>query len=343
MKRVFRQLWLLYNIDPVIAQDCPRPTRLRLAGIGIILGIVFCISFFSCGYLAWLITENLIASLFIGWILGWNFINLYRLILSTITTNPEKSRTGIGMVFSSALRVFFLVALVIMIIKPLELLYLYPYINPYLEAFKKEKAGQLGEKELQFIDEAIQQNNDNITGYKKQIRKEEKLIAGFSDPATVSLYQSSIDQLNVRIKSAEELNSKYQLMKEEYLTSYRQVSDDSNYIARRFQILLTRFPESWLITLLLGFMMTFPILVKLFTRKTSPYYREEEAQHKVLVLNSYQVFKENYTRQLEAATGLAITYFEPFIDAPFNTQPIPKEIECENQAEFWNWSKIYQE
>lgn len=341
-----RQFWLFYNINPAILEECPRVEKIRFAFLGVITFLICIFAIFSGGYLGYLVTGEIGFSIIIGVILGWNFINLYRLILITIDLHPKgKPNTQIGTSISYLLRGICLFLLIVIVIKPCELLYFNSTIQKELDKVVIAKERQMNEDWLQFIDDRISAYTTRINKLEEEKKEEAKILesdTGFLTGHLIELANEKIKGLDEQINSLKEIVLWFEMTKSEYLSEFEEVVRSSSYLVERFKILLFKFPESWFITLTLGGIFLFPILMKMYAVKNFIYFQKEALAAQNLILEEYSSFKEAYREELFRITGRDIQYFETYADPPFNTELIEGRQNFGDHQDFLNWaSKFY--
>lgn len=341
-----RQFWLFYNVNPAILEGCPRVEKIRLAFFGLLTLLICIFAILSGVYLGYLVTEKVEFSALIGAILGWNFVNIYRLILITFDLHSKgKPNTKIGTFISCLLRGICLLLLIIIIIKPCELLYFNSAIQKELDKVVFEKERQVNEDWLQFIDDRISLYKGRINELQEEKLAEEKIIelnTGFSTDHLIELANEKIKGLNEQIDYLEEVVLWFESTKKDYLSEFEGAVKSSSYLVERFKILVFRFPESWFITLILGGIFLFPILMKMYAVKKFVYFQKEALAAQTLILEEYSSFKEAYREKLFSITGRDIQYFETYADPPFNTELIEGRQNFGDHQDFQNWaSKFY--
>lgn len=338
---LIRQFWLLYNVDPSILKGCPKAEKIRLAFLGVITFFIAIFAIFSGGYLSYLLTEKTGLSILIGIVLGWNFLNLYRLILITFDSPSKgKSNTQIGISISYLLRVICLFLAILIIIKPCELLYFNSGIEKELKMVIASKERQMNEDWLGFIDEKIAKYQASINELGEEILIEEELLASKTDLATKHLKElanQKIKKLNTQIESLEEIIVWFELTKEDYISAFKEVASDSSYLVERFKILFFKFPESWFITLVLGGIFLFPMLTKIYAVKHFDYFKAESLADQNLILKEYTSFKAQYQKELSHSTRRDIRYYETYADPPFNTVLKEDPQVFGNDEDFKEW------
>lgn len=338
---LIRQFWLFYNIDPSLLKESPNGEKIRLAIYGFISMTVIAFAFFSIGYLAYLVTLSWTAAVMIGGVLGWNFSNLFRLILNTISIRQSGiSGTFIGSAISTFLRATFLVLLIIIIIKPFEILLYEDQIEVIIQENEAISEQKLNEEWLDFIDAKINYYQYQMEVLAQEKSSQEELLdpnLPHASDSLIAITQSSIQRLNNQIESSKRLQTWFFQKKQEYIESFKETSSYSNNLVERFRILHKYFPETWIFTLLLSVVFLFPILIKAFTKDSSAYYKKEVEFERDLITKEYDAFRTQYQKQMLEATGQSITFFETCLDPPFNNKPIIIRDYSEGETEFKTW------
>ncbi|NRB53339.1 MAG: DUF4407 domain-containing protein [Saprospiraceae bacterium] len=339
--RCARPLWLLYNIDPSILQSCSLAEKSRLAMLGLLTLAITGFAIISGGYLCFLLTENYGLSAVLGILLGWNFLNLYRLLLITFDLPASnKSNTAVGTSFSYLLRGISLVLFFLIIIKPCELLYFHTAIDKELETVVAAKQRQMNGEWLQFLDDRISRYGNETQELEAEKQREIQFLDShdntFSDNE-IGMIRHKIASLDSLISATEEIIAWSTATKEEYQAEFQELSQSSTHVIDRFKILFSKFPESWMITLVLGAIFLFPILIKIRAVQELEYYKREKEKAKNLIISEYHVFKESYQLTFTQFGGDEIQYYERYTDPPFNTKPKDGPNNLRDHKEFQNW------
>jgi len=337
---LIRQFWLFYNIDPSLLEGCSTGEKVRFAIYGLLSLLVVIFAFFSVGYLGFLVTQSWIGAVAIGGVLGWNFSNLYRLVLTTISAKSSgPSLTSTGSSISIFLRGLFLVLLVIIIIKPFEILIYESQIAEILDQNTEQQKRELNEEWLGFIDDKIVYYEGRIRTLQQAKRQEQQLLRNSSSLSTElkETTQKSIDRIDSQLSTLRELQSWFQQTRSEYTKDFQETSSHSNNLIERFRVLNQYYPESWLMTFILGIVFLFPILVKAVTKNRSQYYNLEAESAERLIVQEYASFKEAYQRLMAESTGKPIAYYEPYEDPPFNSKPTIVEDSSKGEEAFKDW------
>ena len=134
----------------------------------------------------------------------------------------------------------------------------------------------------------------------------------------------------------------FESTKKEYLSEFEGAVKSSSYLIERFKILFFKIPESWFITLTLGIIFLFPILMKMYAVKKFIYFQKEALAAQTLILEEYSSFKGAYQEKLFSITGRNIQYYETYADPPFNTELTEDRQNFGDHQDFQNWaSKFY--
>ena len=236
---LIRQFWLFYNIDPSLLEGCSTGEKVRFAIYGLLSLLVVIFAFFSVGYLGFLVTQSWIGAVAIGGVLGWNFSNLYRLVLTTISTKSSgPSLTSTGSSISIFLRGLFLVLLVIIIIKPFEILIYESQIAEILdqntEQQKREtkrRVARLHRRLRSFTTKVV------FVHYNKRNDKSNSCSANSSSLSTElkETTQKSIDRIDSQLSTLRELQSWFQQTRGEYTKDFQETSSHSNNLIGTIQ------------------------------------------------------------------------------------------------------------
>lgn len=92
----------------------------------------------------------------------------------------------------------------------------------------------------------------------------------------------------------------------------------SNFYIRKIQIINTKIPSSWLLTILVIGIFVSPILLKYRIRNSSNFYDIKEKIERKKVKQDYENFKNNYSEIFSQKYSLKVAFYESCIDPPFN-------------------------
>jgi hypothetical protein len=95
---------------------------------------------------------------------------------------------------------------------------------------------------------------------------------------------------------------------------------ENDFYTRRIQLINTRYQVSWLVTLIVVLFFIMPIALKYWVRNNSNFYEVKKAREENLVKTRYEQFKENYSVVFTDRFGIAVEWYEPCVDPPFNTR-----------------------
>lgn len=336
-----RPFWQLYNIDPSILRACSLAEKRHFAMLGLLILAITGFAAISGGYLSYLLTENYWLSCILGVFLSWNFLNLYRLLLITFDLSvSNNSSTVVGTSFSYLLRGISLVLFLLIIIKPCELLYFQTGIEKELETVVAAKQRQMNEEWLQFLDDRIMRHRTEIQDFENE--KEQEILFLNSHDLIVSdsmqgIVEQKIISLDTLIAATEEIIAWFASTKREYQAEFQQLSQSSTHVIDRFKILFRKFPESWIITIVLGSIFLFPILMKLKAVQEFEYYQKEQKRAQDLTLSEYYSFKESYHLTFTQIGINTVEYYERYTDPPFNTKPIKGPDKLRDRKDFQDW------
>lgn len=340
-----RYLWLLYNINPRIVASCSKKDQYRYAAYGSIVLLVFLISLLSGCYLAYLITQDWYVAIILGGFLAWNFLNLYRLIMLTINPRNQKvESTGVGNYATLLVRSVFMLFLVLVVIKPLELKLLEKQIEPLLATYKERNKRQFNEEWLGFIDDEIDTYRQKNVGLAQEIRSDRSLLDMIDSTDSSQEWLEESTTLQIETKKERMANNEKHIaylnsVKTTYIEDFEEEASQSTYLVERLRILMLHLPWSWAITVLAGCVLLFPILVKRFFVKSSTYFVREQQEERELIQEHYKWFKKRYTEVWKENMDRTIVFFEAYEDPPFNRKLKPVDRGVIDDDAFSQWKK----
>lgn len=100
----------------------------------------------------------------------------------------------------------------------------------------------------------------------------------------------------------------------EILASFKQTVRTANFAHLRVQILIGKFPISWVFTFFMTLLILVPYLNKLVRLNSSEYELDIYERDRDLINSEYRKFKEQYSKIFNGCE-----FYEAFEDAPFNT------------------------
>ena len=281
--------WTLSGDDKNIIAKCNKSTRNRFTGIGLLVGMIFCLCFMSC-FLAFTgLLQNLWIGIAIGLFFAWMITNIYLFLLYTLSKTgfpyiPNKTARFI----SVSIRLIFIGFISIIVSKPIENLIFSEKLHQDIQVFKEEKINRYNQLTDKYL-------NKEINEYKKS-------LTGKNDEFYLKLIE-------------DRKQKKLQLT-----SSMEQLVRKSNYYIQGIIILNKKYPISWLVTVLILALFITPTYLKIFIHKDSIFYRTKHNVESRLVKYEYDLFKEKYKQILSHKYGLDLHYDEHYLDAPFNTK-----------------------
>lgn len=155
--------------DYMILQRCERPFRARFAWVGSFVLLIFIGCFLSCTYAIYSLFErNWLLSIPIGLFFGWMVVNIYLLLLYTLTpsnliTGAKEEKMG---VLSFTLRILFIMLLAVILAKPISVWFFDGYLQKDVTQYKKEL---LSKHLVQADSLIIEQEKSLVTRYTQDI------------------------------------------------------------------------------------------------------------------------------------------------------------------------------
>jgi predicted PurR-regulated permease PerM len=296
MIKLRKFFWTLSGDDSNVIAKCNKITRRRFSGIGVLVGIIFCLCFISC-FLAFTgLLQNLWIGIIIGLFFAWMITNIYLFLLYTLSKTgfpyiPNRSARFI----SVSIRLIFIAFISIIVSKPIESLTFSKPLAQDIQVFKQEKIKRYTQLTNSYLD--------------KEISEYKKLLTGSNDEFYLRLIEDREKNKLSLTSSMERLVSK------------------SNYYIQRIIILNKKYPISWAITAFVLVLFIIPTYLKIFIHKDSIFYKTKHYVESHLVKYEYELFKEKYNEIFTCRYGLDLHYDEHYTDAPFNTTRKEKKRE----------------
>ena len=294
--------WTLSGDDVNVIAKCNNKTKRRFTSIGILVAVIFTLSFTSCYFAFTKLLQNFWGGILIGLFFAWMITNIYLFLLYTL------SKTGFPYVpnkfarfISVGIRLIFIAFIAIIVSKPIESIIFSKQIEYEILSFKKEKIERYTKTTSKYID--------------KEILEYEKLLVGKND----KFYLNLIKNRNER--------------KSSLIASMNKLVNKSNYYIQGIIILNNKYPICWLITILIISMFIIPTYLKIFIHKDSIFYKTKHYVESHLVKYEYELFKEKYNEIIRHNYGIDVHFTEHYSDAPFNTKRIVNKREIHKEED----------
>jgi hypothetical protein len=294
--------WTLSGDDVTVIAKCNNKTKRRFTSIGILVAIIFTLSFTSCYFAFTKLLQNFWGGILIGLFFAWMITNIYLFLLYTL------SKTGFPYVpnkfarfISVGIRLIFISFIAIIVSKPIESIIFSKQIEYEILSFKKEKIKRYTNTTSNYID--------------KEILEYEKFLVGNND----EFYLELIKNRNER--------------KTSLITSMNKLVNKSNYYIQGIIILNNKYPICWLITILVISMFIIPTYLKIFIHKDSIFYKTKHYVESHLVKYEYELFKEKYNEIIRHNYSIDVQFTEHYSDAPFNTKKIVNKREIHKEED----------
>jgi hypothetical protein len=94
----------------------------------------------------------------------------------------------------------------------------------------------------------------------------------------------------------------------------------NNFYTRRIQLINSRDPLSWVVTLIVVLFFVVPIGLKYRVRNKSDFYQQKKIYEEGVVLANYEEFKARYIDVFASRFGIDTKWYESCADPPFNTR-----------------------
>lgn len=283
--------WTLSGDDVNVITQCNNKTKRRFTFIGILVAIIFTLSFTSCYFAFTKLLQNFWGGILIGLFFAWMITNIYLFLLYTL------SKTGFPYVpnkfarfISVGIRLVFIAFIAIIVSKPIESIIFSKQIEYEILSYKKEKIERYTNATNNYID--------------KEILEYEALLGGNNDV----FYLNLIEDKNKR--------------KTSLITSMNKLVNKSNYYIQGIIILNNKYPICWVITILIISLFIIPTYLKIFIHKDSIFYKTKHYVESRLVKYEYELFKEKYNEIIRHNYSIDVHFTEHYSDAPFNTKRI---------------------
>lgn len=339
---VLHHLWRLCVCDPELMEACPNKEKLPYALAGLSVLVFTLVAALSGMYLSSLIFGATVFSMILGLGLAVNIVVVYQLALITISSNRlphtahfKFSRSSVGV------RIFYMSFILLIVSKPLELYLFQDKIEDDLIFFKKKQEQIFYKKNLSFIDERIFEIEEEIDELRSVIveRDSNTISSGVvsEQNANAPLPLSDLTTEEKRITSKEQELNRIRAQRIRYIEKFKKTNERSNYLIERIRILLSKHPESWGITVILGLLFFFPFIFKLIKINNHVYSLKCDNADYNMILSDYHRFNINYEKIFLQKHDVKIELYEPFVDPPFNTRKKADTRSIKGKEELIDW------
>lgn len=295
MMDLYRRILILSGDDYGAIMECEKKVQHRFFAIGCFVAFIFLLCFASSYYSSTQLFDNYLVGIPLGMFFAGMVVNLYLLILYTLSKNTLPHVPSVpAKVFSLLIRVVFLLFMATLVSKPLEALIYNTALSEDISAFKKEevaKYGRLADKHLA----------DQAEGLRNLIVKRSTNAGSSIDPSLTRILANEVARNNI---------SKIAMAK---------LVDESPYFIRRISILSTTYLETWIITLVIAAVFFAPLAMRALVKNTTDFYDKRRELEIRLVDQAYAEFKKGYSRTFRLDHNLHVEYSESYEDPPYNT------------------------
>lgn len=271
--------------DHRIIRHCAGRTQLQFFMIGLCVPVIYLLGMVSTYVTFRHVFDSYFLSMLLALFFSWMIINMYRLLLYTISADPlPHKRAAYGTRRSLLLRVAFICFIAFMIAKPFESLFY---------------AGEL-DREIELYKTAIERKNtEKIRFY----------------------YAAQIDEIRRIVKDEERreiMMAEKESERQVAILKANQLIYSSGFYLQRLCFLNLYHPSCWLITLFFMFVFLYPVWLKYRLGKSDYYELKGVAEKRKIDLN-YYAFRKLYASFFEKNYNKSVVYSEPYSDAPYNT------------------------
>lgn len=300
--KTIRFLWKLIGEDEQILSFCEKNTKNYFILSGFLFWFFFLLSIFSFHY----VFNGIFQIPILSWPIAivWSLIvfNIYRLNLSTLST--DKATYSLGYYMSLVIRILFMILIGITLIKPLEVKIFESFLTPGLNKFRTEKIISNQTKIAGYFDKEINAVKEELKNLNLQIQ-ENRITLGRNQ---ILLLENKRDTL---------------IHERETILSETEYSfQTSNFFFNGILIFNKKYPLVWLITVLLLILFLLPLLMKFVIAQNSTYSKQSSQLQRYLILKDYDNFKLKYPQSFKGIPIELIVWEEKYEDPPFNTKRI---------------------
>ncbi len=282
----------------IIRKSTPTLVNLFVAiGVFVLFIAVLCFVSLSLFFLN-LFEVDIIAAV-LALFFAWMIANIYLLILYTLAKSSFVKDPGFGSIlFTYLIKYGFIIFISVLIAKPLEAFVFSEELNTDIAAYKTEQLEKYSALTRDYFDQESAQIRVLLQEQK------EKQLADISNPSLISKYEEILVQNE---KKKKDLISKMDIL-----------ISKSSFYTQKINILCTKYPKSWIGTMLIMGIFLLPAILKnLISSKNKFYYLKKDIETRIVV-DEYVIFKRTYNQILQTAFGPDYSWVELYEDPPFN-------------------------
>lgn len=295
-RTLIRWGWLWYIVEPTIVKSCPSREKRIMALWGWVVCLNHLILAIACIEIGQLIFGHWLSVSIVSVLLFLGISAMYRLLLTTFSSDRLPHTEKIDKVNSSLIISFFFLGFISLLVsKPLELMLFEPGINVYLEQYRVERAEEFQSTNISFIDKEINFLSEQLND--------------------LEIKSLSLREINDVKKQINELDTK----KQNYIEEFDVVNNQSQYLVARFMLLSEHFPISWSISLITLILYLLPFIGKVFWLKKGPYQLKCDNADFELIMKNYFQFETEYKSFFKKQFNVEVNVNENFLNPPFNT------------------------
>ena len=310
-----RSIVSLIGIDYPILEKSEHDNLSKFYLAGFLVLVILAISFCSVFYAFDLMFDMWHAEILLSSFFSLMFFTIYIFLIQTFSKEVFPTKYKIKFFnLSNLTRLGFILMIGFLIAQPIKIFVVRHQLDNDIAIYKEQLYQNfcIVNRNLYLSDVTKLLNNKS----RYQLMPESETLDG-----EILKIDSAIAVINVQIVLA---NNK---AKESIISS--------NFLIKRIEI-ANKYPKTIFIVILVLLLFLTPIFLIYSISGTSRYYALKKENDKKLVLTEYSNFKRTYTLLfLKKYEQTGIHFYEPYIDAPFNTtrKPLPDYL---SQEDFFN-------
>ena len=302
---LYHFFWKVSGEDPQILKDTKKQIKNRFLWSGVLVFLLFWLSVISYHHSFNKLFKIPVMSWIIGLVFTMMIINIYR--LNIITLAAKKLKYGLGYFVSLSIRILFIILISLTVIKPLETIILDKIVSSEVQKFKEV------EIKKSLYNTALYYDNE-ITNAKRELKELEEKI---NDNRIINP-ENKKDYL---LKKLEFLNIDKTLQ----IKETKRLLDESPYFIRSMILINEKYPQIWLLSILLIILFLTPFILKFTTSPSGYYNRKRLIIQEKIIEEEYHFFKNYYSMAFNVSIGEALEVIENHEDPPFNNVKIKDE------------------
>jgi hypothetical protein len=320
---------LLFGLEVSILTDCSAKEINRYKRLAVFFLLLVLLGFVSFYYFFYLLSQNYVSAFLGSLVLSFIYFCILRFTIITINVSLSEEMTMHRMIrnYANAYRVVLFAAFVFTIVVPLVALINHDDFTINLNTYKRSLNEAYQQNRIKAKQQQLNILYGEIALLKKQKNTFSQKLAKASNSMDKGLTEFEIRKIDTVITLA---TSKFNI-KDSVLTldnellikQYKSQLAKAELPFYRFQLAFKNTSAiTCLLVLFFAFILIIPFYISALVAKDSNYAKLFKEKIKNIIINEYELTKENCSKILNKKYGYAKISKSVYEDSPFNNKPI---------------------